>query len=165
MEEANIKLTALANSVRELSGTTSIKGIVEMTEDVTAANTEINEQADLIAQIKSAAEGLPDAGNGSGGGSVETCEVTIVSNGVGNGLMSLVRVIKDMNYVDSWYTKTSSTLIKGIHKGSFMVFHAPTGVVNITIDGGSVVKNDQTYSICFINFDAPDAVTVTLSST
>ena len=76
MEEANIKLTALANSVRELSGTTSIKGIVEMTEDVTAANTEIAEQADLLTQIASALEGKAA---GSGGGSVETCTGTAKS--------------------------------------------------------------------------------------
>ena len=64
MEEANIKLTALADSVRELSGTTSEKGLVEMTEDVTAANTEINEQMDLISQI---ADALENKATNSGG--------------------------------------------------------------------------------------------------
>ena len=52
----NSKMTALADEIRELSGTTTPKGIDAMTTDVNAANTEINEQMDLIAQISSALE-------------------------------------------------------------------------------------------------------------
>ena len=52
----NSKMTALADEIRELSGTTTPKGIDAMTSDVSAANTEINEQMDLIAQISSALE-------------------------------------------------------------------------------------------------------------
>jgi hypothetical protein len=48
------KMTALADEVRALSGTTTTKSIDAMTSDVNAANTEINEQLDLIAQISAA---------------------------------------------------------------------------------------------------------------
>jgi hypothetical protein len=103
---ANEKLTALADEVRELSGTTTTKGLDDMKNDVDAANAEISEQMGLIAQITAALEGkaggtasedlnaelteyaslntefeavinsLPNAG-GSGGGSIETCTLTI----------------------------------------------------------------------------------------
>lgn len=62
---ATAKMTALADEVRELSGTTDKKGIDEMTNDVAAANDEIDEQADLLAQVVAALDGKAA---GSGGG-------------------------------------------------------------------------------------------------
>jgi len=53
----NEKMTALADEIRELSGTTDTKSLDEMKVDVDAANTEITEQAELIAQITTALEG------------------------------------------------------------------------------------------------------------
>lgn len=47
----NDKMTALADEIRELSGTTTAKSIDAMTSDVGAANTEIAEQTDLLEQI------------------------------------------------------------------------------------------------------------------
>lgn len=73
----NSKMTALADEVRELSGTTSIKSIDAMTSDVAAANESILDQADLISQIKNVVDALPEAGGGSGG-SMETCTVTLI---------------------------------------------------------------------------------------
>lgn len=64
MASVNEKMTALADEIRELSGTTTTKSIDTMTTDVNAANTEISEQMDLIAQISNALEGK------SGGGGV-----------------------------------------------------------------------------------------------
>lgn len=58
------KMTALADEIRELSGTTTTKSIDAMTSDVSAANDEVVEQADLIAQIKSAVDSLPNTGGG-----------------------------------------------------------------------------------------------------
>jgi hypothetical protein len=40
---------------------------------------EVTEQTDLITQIKSVVDSLPEAGGSSGGGSVETCTVTITN--------------------------------------------------------------------------------------
>lgn len=50
-------LTALADEIRELSGTTNPKSLDAMTSDVDAANTEIAEQAELLNQIATALEG------------------------------------------------------------------------------------------------------------
>lgn len=53
----NSKMTALADEIRELSGTTTPKSLDEMTSDMDAANTEIAEQAELLNQIATALEG------------------------------------------------------------------------------------------------------------
>jgi hypothetical protein len=52
----NSKMTALADEIRELSGTTTTKSIDAMITDVDEANTEVNTQADLISQINTALE-------------------------------------------------------------------------------------------------------------
>jgi hypothetical protein len=49
MATVNEKMTALANGVRELSGTTEAIGIDGMTSNINEANNEIESQADLIA--------------------------------------------------------------------------------------------------------------------
>ena len=58
----NFKMTALADEIRELSGTTIAKSIDAMTSDVNTANAEISEQTDLIAQIAAALEGKASEG-------------------------------------------------------------------------------------------------------
>lgn len=74
----NEKMTALADEVRELSGTESAKSIDAMTSDIDAANTEINEQAGLIEQIVTVLENKAAGGGGSGGDAqIKTCTVTI----------------------------------------------------------------------------------------
>lgn len=60
----NSKMTALADEIRELSGTTTPKSIDAMTSDVDAANTEISEQMELIAQISTALENKAGGGGG-----------------------------------------------------------------------------------------------------
>lgn len=74
----NEKMTALADEIRELSGTATPKSIDTMISDVDAANVEITGQSDLIAQIKGVVDSLPEAG---GGANVTLQEKTITENG------------------------------------------------------------------------------------
>jgi lysophospholipase L1-like esterase len=53
----NTKMTAIANEIRELSGTTSAMGLDAMASNVNNANTEINEQEELLMQITNALDG------------------------------------------------------------------------------------------------------------
>jgi hypothetical protein len=53
----NEKMTALADEVRELTGTTSDKGIDDMTSDLNEANAEVAAQTSLIEQLSTALEG------------------------------------------------------------------------------------------------------------
>lgn len=63
MSDVNTKLTALADEVRELSGATKALSIDAMTTNVSDANDEVNNQTDLIAQIKGVIDTLPEAGD------------------------------------------------------------------------------------------------------
>ena len=53
----NSKMTAIADEIRELSGTTEAIGLDAMKTHVGNANDKIENQSDLIAQITSALEG------------------------------------------------------------------------------------------------------------
>lgn len=70
-------LTNMADEIRTLSGTTGTMNPDEMTEYVADANAEITSQDALLDQAIAALEGKAAGSGGSGGGSVETCTVTI----------------------------------------------------------------------------------------
>lgn len=85
----NEKMTALADEIRELSGTTTSKSIDAMTSDVDAANAEIAEQAELLEQITTALEGkaggggitLPDLSNPASASDILSGKEAIDENG------------------------------------------------------------------------------------
>lgn len=58
------KMTAIADEIRELSGTSGAMGLNAMKTNLSDANDKISEQAELIAQIQAAVDGLPEAGGG-----------------------------------------------------------------------------------------------------
>lgn len=86
----NSKMTALADEIRELSGTTTAKSLDTMTSDVDAANAEIAEQTELLAQIATALEGkvggsggvtLPDLSNPANASDILNGKQAIDENG------------------------------------------------------------------------------------
>ena len=53
----NSKMTAIADEIRTLSGTTDTMGLDAMATNLSEANGEVNRQVDLISQIQTALEG------------------------------------------------------------------------------------------------------------
>ena len=78
MSSFNEKMTALADEVRELSGTTSSKSIDAMTTDIQDANSAIVEQVNLISQISALVQ---TKANPPSGGITPTGDIDITSNG------------------------------------------------------------------------------------
>lgn len=60
MGELNTKMTALADEVRALGGATETLGISAMTNSIASANDTIDNQIDLIAEIKNRVNNLPN---------------------------------------------------------------------------------------------------------
>jgi hypothetical protein len=77
MSTVNEKMTALANEIRELSGTTTSKSIDMMTSDVNEANAEITTQTELLEQIAIALEDKASGGTTGGGTAVEAWTGTV----------------------------------------------------------------------------------------
>ena len=87
MATVNEKMTALADEIRELSGTTTSKSIDAMTSDVDAANAEIVAQTELLEQIATALEGkaggatLPTLSNPASASDILSGKEAIDGNG------------------------------------------------------------------------------------
>ena len=94
-------LTNIADEVRELSGTTIPKTTSSMLSDINAANTEISSQSNIIDQILSAVDELPEAGSGSET-VVETCNVTIDATRLPDG-----------EYLMLWFTDGDLQSVQG----------------------------------------------------
>ena len=65
MSTVNSKMTAIADEIRTLKGTTAAMGLDAMASNLNEANTEVDSQADLISLIQNAIDNLPEAGSSS----------------------------------------------------------------------------------------------------
>ena len=127
----NSKMTALADEIRELSGSTSKKSIDDMTSDVGSANTEVASQTELIAQITTALEGkasnpggvtLPTLDNPATGSDILSGKEAI--DGSGNKITGNIATKTSSNLTASGATVTvpagyyASNASKSISSGS-----------------------------------------------
>lgn len=166
MSTVNEKMTALADEVRVLSGTTTTKSIDAMTTDVNAANTEITEQADLIAQITTALEGkasnsggiiLPELSNPADESHILSGKEAI--NGYGNKITGTIPSKSATTYTPSTTDQTiaSGTYLSGTQtiKGDsrLLAENIKSGIsifgINGTYDGngGSGGANVETCTV------------------
>lgn len=82
MATVNDKMTAIADEIRTLSGVSETLGLDEMTVNLNEANTEINNQTDLISLIQNIIDNLPEAGSGGGSEEQATPIITVNSTGL-----------------------------------------------------------------------------------
>ena len=132
----NSKMTALADEIRELSGTTTTKSIDAMTSDVNAANAEITDQTDLIAQITAALEGKT---GGSSGGSPTTAPVHI--SGLGGTIVKYIDHSGKLSTLTGPYS-TYDILVPGICIATM----SPGGFELLVSTAGNVQIIDQNYT-------------------
>ena len=72
----NSKMKAIADEIRELSGTTEAMGLDAMASHIEEANSEVSNQTDILAQVVTALEGKAAGGSSGGDTSVEDSLVT-----------------------------------------------------------------------------------------
>lgn len=130
----NTKLTNLANEIREISGTTTKKSLDVMASDISAANDLIDEQEELIAQLQAAVDSLPEAGGG--GGSLETCTVSLEIDGP-IMMDSLV-----------YYTNESQELATETFRSSITIKCLKNSIIS-TNNGGTGVKTSGSLEVLY----------------
>lgn len=137
----NSKMTAIADEVRELSGATEAMGLDTMASTLHTENTNfasnLTTQDDLIAQIQSVVDNLPEAGGGSSEPALQNKTVTpstssqIITADSGYDGLDTVTV----NAIPSAYIKPTST--------KTATTYTPT-TTNQTIAAGTYCSGTQT---------------------
>lgn len=144
----NTKMTALADEIRILSGTSDAMGLDAMKNNVADANSEVNEQTDLIAQIQTALEGKAAGGN-------ENIETAIVEFTVGAD--AYATIIQNGEIANIYTKKAIGFLIDNVVINSIMCINLRHSFNGIWIEGGSILYTiDDEWII--ISIDEPDVL-------
>ena len=174
----SVKMTAIADETRELTGVTGKLGLDAIATNLGDANDEVSDQASIIAQCMAALEGKA-IGGGSSSGSIETFKIKVVNNSSYSN--------EDLYTLELWttYINKRGRVESGIDivwladgedepyyepvKGtSILVYTGGTLSVSVSGDGmTSMSLGDRELVYCSSShldrYDHPDLVTITLS--
>ena len=160
----NSKMTALADEIRELSGTTTPKGIDAMTTDVNTANIEISEQTDLIAQIKEKVNNLPAAG--SGGSAIETCTININTQYIGIYNCFYITLENGQTQLSSLnFNNIATAILTNVVKGSIFVIKSSyvyDPVYNTSDNAVVELSHGREFWTFYIGSTASDEINLTI---
>ena len=145
----NEKMTAIADEIRALSGTTEAMGLDAMATNVNGANTEVNSQTDLIGQIMTALETKTAPSQG-----VEL--PTLTNEGSASDLLE-----------GKQFIETCTMTFKNTHSniqiiGTIINENGEIGYVDGIISDESVFNGLKNNIICFVSndwhYDLPNTV-------
>lgn len=125
----NSKMTALADEIRELSGTTTPKSIDAMTSDIDAANIEISEQSELITQIATALESKAS----EGGASIPTCK-TISFGGALFEILGTTIVNPTTNQIEYFEDDGGYEYLENVVANSLMYLKVLEGMILLSAE-------------------------------
>jgi hypothetical protein len=148
----NSKMTAIADEIRELSGTTETMGLDAMASNLGEANNEVDSQAELLSQIATALEGK------AVGSEQATPVISVNSSGLITATAGDKSATKQLT-TQAAKTITPSTssqtaVAKDVYTTGVVTVAAipsnyvvPTGTLNITANGTYDVKNYATATV------------------
>lgn len=139
-------LVAIADNVRACNGESDTYSVLTLNDAVQGLSEDIDEQADLISQIQTALEGKAAGG---GGGTPETCTVTLNMLTFGTAQTRYFTVqevstdgtVQTANKQISCTKLNSGVLVLTVLKGSMVLFHYNGSSFNSDDDPSDNLRN------------------------
>ena len=157
------KMTAVADEIRELSGTTGAMGLDAMSANLKEANDDVSEQADLIAQIASALEG-----KAAGGSVIETCTVEVSATSTKHRFEALgyMTVDNDGNVsAETVIVNANTVTIENVVCGSMLCcIGASSSAAHSTLTAELLYTSDQHGRMYKITANAGETANINLDS-
>lgn len=134
------KMTAIADKIRTLSGTTDPMGLDAMATNVGDANTAIDSQADLIQQIKTTLEGKAAGGSEP----VEFCTYRYTNNAGYSSISLMYLGEKDgKTVIIPTSVNPGSTASFTVVKNSYVIHDCDLSLYTMTINGEPLLYADE----------------------
>lgn len=153
-------LTAIADKIRVLSGTTGAMGLDTMADHIGEANTDVATEAGLIAQIASALDGKAAGGDsGSSGATIETCTVALAGS-YSNSLWIFYTAFID-GVVQAKHATADMLPLTNVICGSGIFYYQIGTLLRVSCNAGTVVSKSGT----ILYYEAPREAGITATIT